>query len=61
MRFKENIKIKTDDFFYDLFDEKIKVEDLLEDEKDINTVKNAKQVLEDLLDSLESKDLIIYE
>lgn len=45
MKFKENATINTSDFWNDLFDGYINLEELLENEKDIEEVKNAIKVL----------------
>ncbi len=61
MRFREDIKIETDDFFYDLFEgDKIIIEDLLERKEDVLKIKGAIKVLEDFLSTLEEQDLIKY-
>lgn len=61
MEFVKKAKIVTDDFWYDLFDGGyIKPEKLLKNQKDIDEVKNAIEILTDFRDSAEDSDIIEY-
>jgi hypothetical protein len=52
-------KIITNDFFYDLFDGGyIKPEDLLKDENDVETIKNAIKIIKEFRDLAEENDVL---
>jgi len=54
-------KIITNDFFYDLFDGGyIKPEDLLKDENDVETIKNAIKIIKEFRDLAEENDVLDY-
>lgn len=55
MKIKEGVEVGTDDFWYDLFyGVYIVPENILEDSRDIEKVKNAIEVLRDFHDSCDS-------
>lgn len=59
MEFKENVKITTDDFFYDLFlGGYIKPKDILVNEDDIARVNDAIDVIQDFYADLDEADII---
>jgi hypothetical protein len=52
-------KIITNDFFYDLFDGGyIKPEDLLKNENDVETIKNAIKIIKEFRDLAEENDVL---
>lgn len=54
-------KIITNDFFYDLFDGGyIKPEDLLKNENDVETIKNAIKIIKEFRDLAEENDVLDY-
>jgi len=61
MKFKDNIKIETDDFWYDLIEGGyIKFEEMLKNEKDIKDMKEAIATLLDFKETAERKEIINY-
>lgn len=59
MKLKNKI-IETDDFYHDLIDEKIKLEDILQNKEDIDKISNAIKILQEFKDLLENNDMIDY-
>jgi hypothetical protein len=60
MEFKKNVKIETDDFYYDLFlGGYIKPEKLLANRDDIKRVQDAIDVIDDFYNSAEEADIIV--
>lgn len=60
MEFKKNVKIETDDFYYDLFlGGYIKPEKILENRDDIKRVQDAIDVIDDFYNSAEEADIIV--
>lgn len=54
MELKKNVKIETDDFWYDLFEGGyIDPEEILADKKDVEKVLEAIDILDDFRDSCE--------
>lgn len=59
MEFKKNAKIKTDDFFYDLFlGGYIKPADILVNDVDIQSVENAISVIREFYDDADEANII---
>ena len=59
MKFKENVKINANDFWYDLTRSGyIKPEELLQDEADIEKINNAVKVLYDFELEMYDKNLV---
>ena len=60
MEFKKNVKIETNDFYYDLFlGGYIKPEKILENRDDIKRVQDAIDVIDDFYNSAEEADIIV--
>jgi hypothetical protein len=59
MEFKKHAKIKTDDFFYDLFlGGYIKPKDILVNDVDIQSVENAISVIREFYDYADEANII---
>lgn len=60
MKFKENIAVGTDDFHYDLFQGRIKLEDILIDKEDIIKLKEAIKTINDFENELTRENILYY-
>jgi hypothetical protein len=60
MEFKKNAKIETDNLWDDIFNERFKMEELLKNKKDVDSVLLAMSVLRNFEQSAESQDILQY-
>ena len=58
MQFKKKAKIITSDFWYDLFENYIKLEKLLKEPEDIDEIQRAIETLKNFRDSADAQGIL---